>query len=137
MFPSLKHCKEAYQSLIGSIGWLAHSTCPNLIMAHSFLASYSNKPSTGHMNAALHTLHYICYSPYGHKLFSGTGTAHMGNFYGDPHMVTGIPVWIFTRLPVWAQTLFWNGLVTELSPYWNGYPLWCGNPCIDTGIGLC
>ncbi len=56
--PSLKHCKEAYQSLIRSIGWLAHSTCPNLIMAHSFLASYSNKPSTGHMKAALHTLHY-------------------------------------------------------------------------------
>jgi hypothetical protein len=23
--PSLKHCKEAYQSLTGSIGWLAHS----------------------------------------------------------------------------------------------------------------
>jgi hypothetical protein len=57
--PSLKHCKEAYQSLIGSIGWLAHSTWPNLIMAHSFLASYNNKPSTGHMKAALHTLQYI------------------------------------------------------------------------------
>ncbi len=59
-----------------------------------------------------------------------------------------IPVWlrgspygnvfymgIFTRLPIWAQTLFWNGLVTELSPYRNGYPLWCGNPHIDTWIG--
>jgi hypothetical protein len=57
--PSLKHCKEAYQSLVGSIGWLAHSTHPDLITAHSFLAAYSNKPSTGHMKAALHTLHYI------------------------------------------------------------------------------
>jgi hypothetical protein len=56
---SLKQRKEAYKSLIGSIGWLAHSTCPNLIMAHSFLASNSNKPSTGHVKAALHTLHYI------------------------------------------------------------------------------
>jgi hypothetical protein len=56
---ALKHCKEAYQSLIGSIGWLAHSTCPDLITVHSFLASYSNKPSTGHMKAALHALHYI------------------------------------------------------------------------------
>jgi hypothetical protein len=81
-----------------------------------------------------------------------------------PHMVTNsfqeqglliweifilIPIWlqgspygnvfymgIFTRLPIWTQTLFWNGLVTELSPYRNRYPLWCGNPCIDTGIGL-
>jgi hypothetical protein len=41
--PSLKRHKEAYQSLIRSIGWLAHSTCPDLITAHTFLASYSNK----------------------------------------------------------------------------------------------
>jgi hypothetical protein len=81
-----------------------------------------------------------------------------------PHMVTnsfqerGLPIWeifmvipiwlrgspygnvfymgIFIRLPIWAQTLFWNGLVTELSPYRNGYPLWCSNPRIDTGVGL-
>ncbi len=57
--PALKHWKEAYESLIGSIGWLAHSTCPDLITVHSFLASYSNKPSTGHMKAALYALHYI------------------------------------------------------------------------------
>jgi hypothetical protein len=57
--PSLKHHKEAYQSLIGSISWLAHSTRPDLIKAHTFLTSYSNKPSTGHMKATLHTLHYI------------------------------------------------------------------------------
>ncbi len=57
--PALKQQKEAYQILVGSINWLAHSTCPDLITAHSFLASYSNKPSTGHMKAALYTLHYI------------------------------------------------------------------------------
>jgi hypothetical protein len=56
---ALKRWKEAYQSLIGSIGWLAHSTCPDLITVHSFLASYSNKPSNGHMKAALYALHYI------------------------------------------------------------------------------
>ncbi len=39
--PALKHCKEVYQSLIGS-SWLAHSTRPNLTTVHSFLASYSN-----------------------------------------------------------------------------------------------
>ncbi len=43
---------------------------------------------------------------------------------------------IFTRLPIWSQTLFRNGLVTELSPNRNGYPLWCGNPHMDMGIGL-
>jgi hypothetical protein len=57
--PALKRHEEAYQSLIGSIGWLAHSTCPNLITVHFFLASHSNKPSTGHMKAALYALHYI------------------------------------------------------------------------------
>ena len=49
----------AYQSLIGSIGWLSSSTRPDLSAVHSFLASYSNKPSTGHMKAALYALHYI------------------------------------------------------------------------------
>ncbi len=43
---------------------------------------------------------------------------------------------IFTRLPIWSQTLFRNGLVTNLSLYRNGYPLWCDNPRINTGIGL-
>ena len=52
-------CKEAYQSLIGSIGWLAHTTWPDLSAVHSFLASYSNKPAVGHMKAALYALHYI------------------------------------------------------------------------------
>jgi hypothetical protein len=52
-------CKEAYQSLIGSIGWLAITTRPDLIAVHSFLSSYSNKPAIGHMKAALYCLHYI------------------------------------------------------------------------------
>lgn len=51
---------EAYQSLVGSLGWLAYSTRPDSItMAHSFLAAYSNKPSTGHMKVALYNLHYV------------------------------------------------------------------------------
>jgi hypothetical protein len=51
--------KEAYQSLIGSMGWLAHTTWPDLAAVHSFLSSYSDKPSAGHMKAALYALHYI------------------------------------------------------------------------------
>jgi hypothetical protein len=42
--PALKQCKDAYQSLIGSIGWLALSTHPDLSTLHSFLSAYSNKP---------------------------------------------------------------------------------------------
>ncbi len=57
--PTLKQHKDAYQSLIGCIGWLAHSTCPDLSAGHSFLSVYNNKPLTGHMKAALHALHCI------------------------------------------------------------------------------
>jgi len=50
---------EAYQSLIGRIGLLATATRPDLAPVHSFLSSYNSKPSSGHMRAALHVLHYI------------------------------------------------------------------------------
>ncbi len=42
-----------YQSLIGSIGWLATGTWPDLSPVHSFLLSYNSKPSTGHMRRPL------------------------------------------------------------------------------------
>jgi hypothetical protein len=57
--PSHLSWTEAYQSLIGSIRWLATATCPDLTPVHSFLSSYNSKPSTGHMKATLHALHYI------------------------------------------------------------------------------
>ncbi len=50
---------QAYQSLIGSIGWLAMTTCPDLTAIHSFLSLYNTKPSVGHMKSALYVLHYI------------------------------------------------------------------------------
>ena len=45
--------------MVGSIGWLAQSTRPDLSSSHSFLSSYNNKPSKSHWNAALYVLHYI------------------------------------------------------------------------------
>jgi hypothetical protein len=57
--PAQLRCKEAYQSLIGSIGWLLSTTRPNLAAAHSFLSSYTSKPMTSQMKAALYVLHYI------------------------------------------------------------------------------
>ena len=57
--PAQRRRTEAYQSLIGSIGWLATATRPDLAPVHSFLSSYNSKPSSGHMCAALHVLHYI------------------------------------------------------------------------------
>jgi hypothetical protein len=57
--PSQLQRTEAYQSLIISFGWLATVTWPDLASVHSFLSSYNSKPSSGHMCAALHILHYI------------------------------------------------------------------------------
>jgi hypothetical protein len=57
--PALKQCTEAYQSLIGSNGWLSSTTHPDLAAVHSFLSLHNNKPSAGPMKAALYTLHYI------------------------------------------------------------------------------
>jgi hypothetical protein len=57
--PTLVEQKHKYQSVVGSIGWLAQSTCPDLAPTHSFLLAYCNKPSHGHWNAALYASHYI------------------------------------------------------------------------------
>jgi len=53
------HCKEVYQSLIGSISWLSSTTHPDITAEHSFLSSYTNKLASDHMKPALHVLHYI------------------------------------------------------------------------------
>jgi hypothetical protein len=57
--PALIERKKRYQSVVGSIGWLAQSTRPDLSPTHSFLSSYNNRPSKSHWNAALYALHYI------------------------------------------------------------------------------
>ena len=57
--PAQIHRREAFQSLVGSIGWLSSTTRPDLAAAHSFLPSYTNKAASGHMKTALYVLHYI------------------------------------------------------------------------------
>jgi hypothetical protein len=84
MMTLLPRCTEAYQSLIGSIGWLATATRPDLAPVHSFLSSYSSKPSSGHMRAALYALHYIHST---HNLgitFSSTASAPIHTYIHFP-----------------------------------------------------
>ena len=57
--PAQLRRRDAYQSLVGSIGWLANCTRPDVAPAHSFLSSYLMRPALGHMKAALYVLHYI------------------------------------------------------------------------------
>ena len=49
-----------YQSLIGSLNWLAHTTRPDLSTAVSLLAQRQSSPSPGHYDSAF----YVCHSPY-------------------------------------------------------------------------
>jgi len=48
-----------YQSLVGSLNWLAHTTRPDLSTVVSLLAQHQSLPSQGHMDAALHVVKYI------------------------------------------------------------------------------
>jgi len=49
----------AYQSLVGSLNWLAHTTRPDLSTIVSMLAQHQSNPSPGHMVAAHYAMKYL------------------------------------------------------------------------------
>ena len=58
--PSFLRLREQYQSVVGSINWLATNTCPDLAPVTSFLGAYNHNPTQGHMDAAIYAIKYIC-----------------------------------------------------------------------------
>jgi hypothetical protein len=48
-----------YQSLVGSLNWLAHTTHPDLSTVVSLLAQHQSTPSPGHLDAALYVVKYL------------------------------------------------------------------------------
>jgi hypothetical protein len=52
----------AYQSLVGSLNWLAHTTCPDLATVVSLLAQHQSNPSRGHMVAARYATKYLAHT---------------------------------------------------------------------------
>jgi hypothetical protein len=74
--PALIKRKQCYQSVVGSIGWLAQSTCSDLAPTRLFLLAYNNKPLHSHWNAALYAIHYI------HSLSRRQNTSGHIYFYG-------------------------------------------------------
>jgi hypothetical protein len=48
-----------YQSLVGSLNWLAHTTPPDLSTVVSLLAQHQSQPSPGHLEAALYVVNYL------------------------------------------------------------------------------
>ena len=51
--------REAYQSLVGRLTWLATNTRPDISTAVSFLASYNSCPNKQHYEAALYVVRYL------------------------------------------------------------------------------
>ncbi len=48
-----------YQSLVGSLNWLAHTTRPDLSTVVSLLAQHQSHPSSGHLTAAQYVSRYL------------------------------------------------------------------------------
>lgn len=57
--PDLTRRRKVYQSIVGSINWLATNTRPDVAPALTFLASYMQLPSLQHYKAAIHVLKYL------------------------------------------------------------------------------
>ncbi len=57
--PSFLRLREQYQSIVGSINWLATNTRPDLAPVTSFLGAYNHNPTQGHMDAAIYAIKYI------------------------------------------------------------------------------
>jgi hypothetical protein len=49
----------SYQSLVGSLNWLAHTTRPDLATVVSLLAQHQSNPSPGHLEAACYATKYL------------------------------------------------------------------------------
>ncbi len=57
--PSFLRLRALYQSVVGSLNWLATNTRPDLAPVTSFLAGYNHVPTQRHMDAALYAIKYI------------------------------------------------------------------------------
>jgi hypothetical protein len=48
-----------YQSLVGSLNWLAHTMRPDLSTVVSLLAQHQSNPSPGHLDAVMYAIKYV------------------------------------------------------------------------------
>ena len=83
--PAQENRTHAYQSLVGSIGWLTQITRPDLAAVHSFLASYTKCPSPGHMKSALYALQYIHSTHDYGVVFTSKASHPMHTYLHQPH----------------------------------------------------
>jgi hypothetical protein len=60
-----------YQSIVGSLNWLAHTTQPDISTIVSLLAQHQNTPSPEHYGAALYVAKYLATTKQFGLYFSG------------------------------------------------------------------
>jgi len=51
-----------YQSLVGSLNWLAHTTRPDISTVVSLLAQHQSTPSPGHLDAGFYVVQYLSHT---------------------------------------------------------------------------
>jgi hypothetical protein len=73
-----------YQSLVGSLNWLAHTTCPDISTVVSLLAQHQSTPSQGHLDAALYVAKYFATTRTLGIHFSSTRSSTLESFLHFP-----------------------------------------------------
>jgi len=56
------HLRLKYQSLVGSLNWLSHTTHPDISTVVSLIAQHQSYPSSGHMEAAIYVAKYLLHT---------------------------------------------------------------------------
>ena len=85
--PDLPRRRKVYQSIVGSINWLATNTRPDVAPVLTFLASYMQLPSHQHYKAAINVLKYLhSTSDYGLSYhLDSTNTLQAYNHFPNHH----------------------------------------------------
>jgi hypothetical protein len=73
-----------YQSLVGSLNWLAHTTRPDLSTVVSLLAQHQSNPSPGHLEAALYVVKYVAQTKTLGIFFSSRNRSRLETFLHFP-----------------------------------------------------
>jgi hypothetical protein len=73
-----------FQSLVGSLNWLAHTTHPDLSTVVSLLTQHQSNPSPGHLDAVLYVVNYLLHTKTLGIYFSSTKRQTLSSFLHFP-----------------------------------------------------
>jgi len=73
-----------YQSIVGSLNWLSHTTRPDISTVVSLLAQHQSNPSQGHLDAAIYVVHYLSHTKQLGIYFSSAKRSQLETFLHFP-----------------------------------------------------